>query len=296
MEQDSERQIPVIFLVGPPGAGKSSLGKRACRALDLRFNDLSTPAINEEPLSVQKKMLNEAIKKRVTDVIAIPWLLQNDKRIRTLVRRSGLVLLLWAHPLDMQARSGRAGPFLTPTRKSTINGGFGRNGVGCLEYRSLNRASDAVLNLVGRSLDEAAADLQYCIAGMRERSLQPPLIRTGLSDWVDDWHESYDIDESILRVMVDAMAHYLVYLRSEGKSERTLSGAYMDLQAAGMLVIGYDYYELKGGAELLDLFSDPPWTLEFERKFTDSPDALARYERNLRGFARFLKGSKGRHG
>jgi|GEM_PF-6635368 len=47
-------------------------------------------------------------------------------------------------------------------------------------------------------------------------------------------------------------------------------------------------------AEILDLFSDPPWTIEFTRKFSDSPDAITRYELNLKGFARFLKTSDSR--
>jgi hypothetical protein len=53
----------------------------------------------------------------------------------------------------------------------------------------------------------------------------------------------------------------------------------------------YDYPKGKKAAEVLVLFSDPPWTIEFERKFSDSPIAIARYERNLKGFAHFLKNS-----
>jgi hypothetical protein len=152
----------------------------------LRFLDLSTPAINERSIISQKEILTEAINGRAADMVALPWALQKDERMRTWIRRSGLLLLLRAHPLDMQAR-------------------------------------------------------------------------------------------------------YLLHLRSEGKSQRTLSRVYSDLEAAGMLVIMYDYPKGKKKAEILELFSDPPWTIEFRRKFSDSPNTIARYERNLKGFAHFLK-------
>ena len=35
------KRPPIIFLVGPPGAGKTTLGSRACKALGLAFLDLA---------------------------------------------------------------------------------------------------------------------------------------------------------------------------------------------------------------------------------------------------------------
>jgi hypothetical protein len=137
--------------------------------------------------------------------------------------------------------------------------------------------------------DEAVRDLQHRIASIRKESSESPIIRSGLRDWVDEWHQSYDIDKSVANIIVAAMARYLLHLRSEGKSQRTLSGVYSDLQAAGMLVMMYDYPRGKKKADILDLFSDPPWTIEFRRKFSDSHNAIARYDRNLKGFARYLK-------
>jgi len=291
MKPDFEGSIPMIFLAGPPGAGKSGLGKKACQKLKLRFFDLSTPVINEQSLLSQKEILTEVIAKRSADIIALPWLLQQNKGIRTLVRRSGVLLLLWAHPLDMQTRSGHSEPLFTPSPRIKTRGGFGRNGTGCREFRSLDSAADEVLILVGSSFDEAFDDLRNYIVSIREESLESPIIRAGLGDWVDEWRQSYDISKNTANIIVDAMARYLVHLRSEGKSPRTLSGVYSDLQAAGMLVIMYDYPKGKKAAEVLELFSDPPWTIEFERKFSDSPGAIARYERNLKGFAHFLKNS-----
>lgn len=289
MKSDSEEQIPMIFLAGPPGAGKSSLGEKACQELDLQFIDLSTPAINKRSFQSQKEILTEVITKRSADIIALPWSLQQDKGMRTLARRSGILLLLWAHPLDMQTRSGHSESLFTPAPRIKTRGGFGRNGTGCHEFRSIDRAADEVLILIDSSFDEAVDELRDFIISIREESLDPPIIRAGLSDWVEEWQQSYNISKNIANIIVDAMARYILHLRSEGKSPRTLSSVYSDLQAAGMLVIAYDYPKGKKAAKILELFSDPPWTIEFERKFSDSPNAIARYERNLKGFARFLK-------
>ena len=291
MNPDSKEQMPLIFLAGPPGSGKSSLGKKACQKLELRFVDLSTPNINNQSFLSQKEILTEVINKRSADVIALPWSLQQNKGMRTLARRFGVLLLLWAHPLDMQARSGHSESLFTPSSRIKTKGGFGRNGTGCREFRRLNNAADEVLILVGSSFDEAVGELQDYIVSIREESLESPVIRAGLSGLADDWQQDYDISKNIANIIVDAMARYILYLRSEGKSPRTLSGVYSDLQAAGMLVIAYDYPTGKKAAEVLNLFSYPPWTIEFKRKFSDSSNAIARYERNLKGFASFLKNS-----
>ena len=285
---DSEMQIPIIFLTGPPGAGKSQLGEKACQELKLQFLDLSTPAINEQSLQSQRATLTEVINKCSAEIIALPWSLQQDKGIRTLIRRSGVQLLLWAHPLDMQARSGHTESLFTPSPRIKTKGGFGRNGTGCREFRSLDRVADEVLLLINNSFDEAANDLQDYVVSIREKSLESPIVRAGLEEWIDDWHEYYDISKNIATIIVDAMARYILSLRSEGKSSRTLSGVYSDLQAAGMLVIGYDYPKGQNAAKILKLFSSPPWTIEFKRKFSDSPNAIARYKRNLKDFAHFL--------
>ncbi len=289
MEHKIEKQIPMIFLGGPPGSGKTTVGAKACQNLELRFIDFSTPEINERPLSSQKEILTEAINNESAEVIALPWSLQEDRSVQKLIRRLGVLLLLWAHPLDMQARSGHLEPLFTPSPRIKTKGGFGRNGTGCREFRRLYNAADEVLLLPGSSFDEAVDDLESYIADIREEALEPPVVRAGLSDWVNDWYEDYDISKDIIKIIVDAMARYILYLRSKGKSPRTLSGVYSDLQAAGMLVMSYDDPEEGTASEILDLFSSPPWTIEFKRKFSDSPNAMARYERNLEGFADFLE-------
>jgi hypothetical protein len=60
---------------------------------------------------------------------------------------------------------------------------------------------------------------------------------------------------------------------------------------AGKTTLGsWAYKEL--GLEFLDrileAFAATPYSFEFERKFTDRPTLVARYRRNLDGFARFL--------
>lgn len=288
MKSDSENQIPKIFLVGPPGVGKSSLGEKACQALDLRFLDLSMPAVSEQSTASRKEILIEAINAQHVDIVAIPWAIQRDKDILTWLRRSGVLLLLWAHPLDMQARSEHSKPLFTPSCRIKTRGGFGRNGTGSLEFRSLDRAANEVLLLVNRSFDEAVRYLQHRIVRIREESIESPIIRSGLSAWADEWMQRYDFDKDIASIIVDAMARYLLHLQSEGKSQRTLSGVCSDLQAAGTLVVTYDWPEIKNKSILLDFFSYPPWTIEFRRKFSDSDNAVARYVSNLKGFARFL--------
>lgn len=141
----SEKQIPLIFLIGPPGSGKTSLGKEVCQKLELRFIDLSTPKINEQSLLSQKEILTGVIKKRSADIIALPWSLQEDKGMQKSARRFGVLLLLWAHPLDMQAWSGHSEPLFTPSPRIKTKGGFGRNGTGCRELRRLDNVADEVL-------------------------------------------------------------------------------------------------------------------------------------------------------
>ena len=192
----------------------------------------------------------------------------------------------------MQDRSGRLAPLFTPSPRIKTKGGFGRKGIGCREFRRLNNAADEVLLLTESSLDEAVDDLEGYIVDIRQEALESPMIRAGLSDWVDHWYDDYDVLKDIVHIVVDAMARYILYLRSEGKSPRTLSGVYSDLQTAGMLVMSYDHPEEGTASEILDLFSLPPWTIEFKTKFSDSPNAIARYERNLKGFANFLKSPK----
>jgi hypothetical protein len=58
-----------------------------------------------------------------------------------------------------------------------------------------------------------------------------------------------------------------------------------------MLIMMYEAPKGKNTERILSRFDGPPWIREFERKFSDSSSAIARYERNLVGFGRFLQQS-----
>jgi hypothetical protein len=122
---------PIIFLLGPPGAGKTTLGSRACEELGLAFLDLAEADLER---------LSRVVGDTSADVIELRWALQHERRALALVRRSGTPLVLWAHPEDMQARCGRDEPLFTPVPRLKIRGGFGRNGIGYREFRHLQRA------------------------------------------------------------------------------------------------------------------------------------------------------------
>jgi len=141
------KRPPIIFLFGPPGAGKTTLGSRACKELGLAFLDLAGADLEQ---------LSRVVRDTSADMIELPWALQHERRALTLVRRSGTPLVLWAHPEDMQARSDRDEPLFTPVPRLKIRGGFGRNGTGCREFRHLQRACGKTLMLVDLALAEAA--------------------------------------------------------------------------------------------------------------------------------------------
>jgi hypothetical protein len=278
-EHRTRTPSPIIFLLGPPGAGKSTLGSWVCKELGLVFFDLGEADLGR---------LSRIVADRAADVIALPWELQHERQVLAFARRSGVALLLWAHPQDMQARSGHNERLFTPVPRLKIRGGFGRNGTGCREFRHLYRACGEALLLVGLSLEESVEAVRDRIADIREEKAETPTEREGLGVWVEDWRHDHGASPRVTKVIVDAMARYLAHLRTTGISPRTRSGVCSDLNAAGHLVAMYDAPK---GKRNLECFDGPPWELEFEHKFSDSPALVARYRRSLEGFARFLRDS-----
>ena len=280
----------MIFLAGPPGAGKTALGNKVCAELNLRFLDLSRPNM-PKTIDTERQAVEATIRDRSVDVIALSWSLQQHAAVFTLTRRSGVVLLLWAHPLDMQARSGFSEPLFTPVKNLETRGGFGRTGSRCREFRRLNRACHETLMLVDVPLGKAVEDLKDYILWIGRQHSEPPAVREGLITWVKYWQQDFRANLPAAEIIVDAMARYTLHLKSQGASPRKLSEVYDDLNAAGMLVMMYDAPKGKNAERILSRFNGPPWTREFERKFSDSSSAIARYERNLKGFGRFLQQS-----
>ncbi len=272
-----------IFLAGPPGSGKTTLGKRACAELSWRFLDLHGIVQSVDDAT---SALARIVAAGEADLIELPWELTEHRAALSFARRSGILLGLWAHPLEMQARSGHTGPLFTRVGRLKTHGGFGRRGTGCVEFRRLQRACEEVLVLVGDSVDSALPLVKEVLAEHRAPAGDAdPAERAGISDWSEILREDCGATLKAARIVVNAMARYILHLKADGTSPRTLTGICSDLQAASMLVFMYD---APNAGRALDRFSGVPFTLEYERKFTDSPNLVARYERSLQGFARFL--------
>lgn len=229
---DSERQRreaePLFFLLGPHGAGKSVVGAAACRRLGYAFVDLSAPVgmegsgrcgaqeqgalprsgeAIETDIGCSEEALRDVILRNEADVVAVPCELQQDRRVRKFLRASGCTVLLWAHPEDMQVRSGRSEPLFTPVGRLKTRGGFGGSGTGCREFRSLDRTSHEYLILADETVEEAAELLAELFEGIRQEALATPSEQAGISGWVDGWVEDAATDRRVAELIVDAMAH-----------------------------------------------------------------------------------------
>ncbi len=272
---------PMVFLVGPPGSGKSALGRRVCAELGLRFLDLVDDGNTDTALQGLART-------RGSDVVTLPWAPARDARWLGLCRRSGETVALWAHPLDMQARSGHAESLFTPVKRLRTPGGFGRSGTGCNEYRRLERACEHVLLLVDLSERLAAHELSALVEELRSPEELSPADREGLLRWCDNWRDDCNADAGACEILVDAMARFTMHLKARGSSPRTMSGVYGDLNVAGLLVMDYDAPKGKG---VLDSFGSGPSEYTFRRKISDSPHALAHFRSTWKAFARFLRDS-----
>lgn len=267
-----------VFLLGPPGAGKTALGAAASAQLGLRFVDLP------DDVRLDTDALEAAAAD--ADVVTLPWQAQANAAILRAARRLGTTIALWSHPETMQARARRPITF-TARRGLVTHGGFGRHGTSCLEFRRLERACDFTLELDGLSEPEAVDELTEAIADARaERDPAARLdaLRKSIGAQLrDDDGRPYGLAG---KALADAMAHFLFAREESGASPRSLNAVRSDLLAASMLVFMYEPVTGKG---ILDRFrGGAPWVFEFRRKFTNSPALVARYEKNLEAFADFL--------
>ena len=197
-------------------------------------------------------------------------------------------MALWAHPLDMQARSGHAESLFTPVKRLRTRGSFGRSGTGCSEHRHLERACEHVLLLVDLSEEVAAQELKALVEDLRSSEELSPAEREGLRGWCGNWWDDFNADAKACEILVDAMARFTMHLKVRGTSPRTMSGVYGDLNAAGFLVMCCDAPK---GKDVLDSFGSGPSEYDFRRKISDSPRALARFRSTWDAFGRFLRDS-----
>lgn len=260
------------------------LGCRVCADLGLRFLDLTSVVHDAGDASCSQSALHEVIRRRAADVVELSWPLQMASGTFASCRRHGWLIGLWAHPLDMQARSGHAESLFEPDPRLTTRGGFGRRGTRCLEFRRIDRACQTTLLLVGRSFEDSLAEMKATIASLLAEETGPHSDREGLSSWARDWQLDLHADKEAAWTLADAMADYARHLKATGASPRTMSSKYDDLRALGYLNLNYD--APKGGDLLNGL---TPWEYEYSRKFSDSPHMLTRYLRTVDDFCRFLR-------
>lgn len=265
---------PIVFLAGPPGSGKSGLGATASAALGLRFADLEDHGKISDPIARPE-----------AEVVALPWTAVESRSVLADARRSGVLVGLWAHPVDMQARSGRTESLFTPSGRVSSRSSFGRKGTACLEFRVLDRACHEVLLLVGLTFDEAVASMRETITDHREAHDATPAQRAGIDHWVDPLCSETSADPEAVAAAVDAMGRYLMHRTAQGASSRKLRELHGDLQVGALLVLGY---EAPSAGEVLDRSLWAPDLYLFRRKVLDTPNAVDRYARTMRGFADFL--------
>jgi hypothetical protein len=272
----------VLFLLGPPGSGKTALGTAACARLGLRFVDAPDHAPSDAR-TVESAAMD-------ADVVALPWELQSDAAIVRAARRLGTTVALWAHPETLQARARQPIAF-TARRGLVTGGGFGRHGTSCLEYRRLERACDFMLDLEGLSEPEAVDELASTITEVRSEQQPGARLDAIRADVEEELHEEHGPRHaSAVKTLAHAMARHLWAREAAGASPRSLHAVRSDLHAAAMLVL---MYEPVNDERILDPFRHgAPYVYEFRRKFSDSPRLVARYEKSLRAFADFLGGAE----
>jgi hypothetical protein len=287
MDFETVESSSMLFLAGPPGSGKTALGSRVCRDLGLTFLDLANAVRATTAESDSQRILNQIIDQQTVDVVELPWPLQIARGTFALCRRHGHLVGLWAHPLDMRARSSDAELLFTPSARLKTRGGFGLRGTRCAEFKRIDRACHNTRLLVGLSFEQALADLTQTIENLLRADTGLSAERQGMMVWARYWQSEIGADKEATEALVDAMSCYTWHLKSEGASPRSMSAKYDDLNALGYLVLAY---EAPSGRDVLNHLSS--WSYEYKRKFSDSATIVARYQRTVDDFRRFLTQKK----
>jgi hypothetical protein len=132
----------------------------------------------------------------------------------------------------------------------------------------------------------ASTNLKSLIERLRLPEPEDPAEREGVTNWAENWHNSHGGEASACKLLVGAMVHYTLHLKEKGATPRKMSVVYSDLDAAGMLVMSY---HAPKGKKVFEQFQSAPCTFEYQRKFSDSVNAIVRYERTLRDLGQYLR-------
>ncbi len=256
-----------IFLLGPPGVGKTELGARACAALGWTFAPFA--GIDETNASV----------------LEVPWETLLAPRMLESLRRRGTTAALWDRPERMQARASR--PYvLRPSTAITTPGSYGRRGTSCVEYRRLERGAEYVLLIDELTLDEAVKELTDVFTEAATDHAAED--RDAFADHlVELWGQDTNAPAKSARALADAMAEFLVARSAAGISERTERALESDLHVGGLLY--FTYHRGTPGQVLARFAAGATDTSAFARKITDRPASVARFERAMRAFGEFLR-------
>lgn len=263
-----------IFLVGPPGVGKTTLGTRACAELGVPFAPFET---------VESAV---ALARERPCVLEVRWEDALAPRMLERLRKAGATIALWDLPARMQARASR--PYVLRGSTALVRPGtYGRRGTTCVEFRRLDRGCDHILLIDRLSLDEACEELRLTIEDTwTDRSAEE------LEAWADDWVRLWCADTTVKRPVAQplaaAMAEFLLASKRAGASTRALRALDSDLHVGGLLYF-YDGDRTTAARALASFAAGTASdSTRFARKITDRPAAVARYERTLAAFAAFL--------
>lgn len=198
-----------LFLYGPPGSGKSTLGKLLAERLDLPFLDLDKIVQNDAGMPVRRIFAEEgesgfrAREKRALEVacgrsrcvVALGGGTLLDGACRAMAERSGIVVCLDC-PLDVL----RAHIDMTPGTRPLLNNGISDSG-SQLEELMARRAGHYAsfrrrLDVAGRSLDSMLDAAEILFGAYHISSGDVPsdvVVGEDLVDSIGEWAFEHDM-------------------------------------------------------------------------------------------------------
>jgi hypothetical protein len=263
-----------IFLLGPPGVGKTTLGTRACAQLAIPFG----------PFAGIESAVESA--RALPCVFEVSWDVALAPRMLERLRKAGPTIALWDHPHRMQACASRS-YVLHASSALVTPGSYGRRGTSCIEFRRLDRGCDDVILLDGLTIEEATEELRASIEETwADRSAEE------LEAWTDHfvrlWRADTTVKKPAAQPLAAAMAEFLLATKRAGASARAMRALESDLHVGGLLYF-YDGDRTTAARALASFAAGTAGdSTRFARKITDRPAAVARYERALAAFASFL--------